>query len=358
MLQSILKTSPLSALAQQLSGLTTGIPVIGKNIRPLYEPREFYEALLAHTRAAEKRICLASLYLGVGELEQQLLEVVAQSCASKPDLQVQLLFDHSRGTRLTNSSSLAMVSPLVASFPNQICANFFLLPQMYGFLEKRLPSRYNEGLGVSHLKAYVFDDTVILSGANLSHDYFTNRQDRYIEFGNCKALANHFTGLIETIANLSHKLEFDQNNQPVAVPRMEYADKQSAAQHTEAAIREFLDKSSTGDQNEHELGDYDTIIYPTLQLGTANIRQDQQVVAKVLQMCHTQDENQAQTDNESKSNNECHISKVVVASGYLNPTPTYADMMLNTHDDCLVDFILASPQVSLQKCFFFLKISL
>jgi hypothetical protein len=33
---------------------------------------------------------------------------------------------------------------------------------------------------VSHLKALVFDDTLILTGANLSQDYFTNRQDRYV----------------------------------------------------------------------------------------------------------------------------------------------------------------------------------
>ena len=36
----------------------------------------------------------------------------------------------------------------------------------------------NEVVGVNHLKVYLFDDDVILSGANLSNTYFTNRQDR------------------------------------------------------------------------------------------------------------------------------------------------------------------------------------
>ena len=47
------------------------------------------------------------------------------------------------------------------------------------FILPRLPPRYNELLTTFHLKAYVFDDTLIMSGANLSNDYFTSRQDRY-----------------------------------------------------------------------------------------------------------------------------------------------------------------------------------
>ena len=31
-------------------------------------------------------------------------------------------------------------------------------------------------IGLQHCKIYIFDDSVIISGANLSHDYFTNRQ--------------------------------------------------------------------------------------------------------------------------------------------------------------------------------------
>ena len=39
-----------------------------------------------------------------------------------------------------------------------------------------LPPRMNEVVGVSHLKAYIFDDDVLLSGANLGEQYFTCRQ--------------------------------------------------------------------------------------------------------------------------------------------------------------------------------------
>ena len=38
----------------------------------------------------------------------------------------------------------------------------------------------NELLGVYHIKYYLFDDNVIISGANLADHYFENRRDRYV----------------------------------------------------------------------------------------------------------------------------------------------------------------------------------
>ena len=37
-----------------------------------------------------------------------------------------------------------------------------------------------EVLGVHHQKIYIFDDKVVLTGANLSNDYFLNRRDRVL----------------------------------------------------------------------------------------------------------------------------------------------------------------------------------
>lgn len=48
------------------------------------------------------------------------------------------------------------------------------------FLHTHHPPTRVHTQAVSHLKALVFDDTLILTGANLSRDYFTNRQDRYV----------------------------------------------------------------------------------------------------------------------------------------------------------------------------------
>lgn len=56
-----------------------------------------------------------------------------------------------------------------------------------GFLKSRkdqhrklLENVLAEVKGVHHVKLYLFDDDVIVTGANLSHSYFTYRQDRYM----------------------------------------------------------------------------------------------------------------------------------------------------------------------------------
>ena len=67
----------------------------------------------------------------------------------------------------------------------------------------RLGARYNELLHTFHLKAYAFDDTVIMSGANLSNDYFTDRQDRYWVF-RCRALADFYHELVDALRAASH----------------------------------------------------------------------------------------------------------------------------------------------------------
>ena len=55
-----------------------------------------------------------------------------------------------------------------------------------------LPPRWNEILSVYHIKSYIFDDNMIISGANLSNDYFTTRIDRYVLFENCPDLINYY----------------------------------------------------------------------------------------------------------------------------------------------------------------------
>ena len=49
----------------------------------------------------------------------------------------------------------------------------------------------SELFGVHHIKAQVFDDTVILTGANLSETYFTDRQDWYFIIEECGSLADY-----------------------------------------------------------------------------------------------------------------------------------------------------------------------
>ena len=49
---------------------------------------------------------------------------------------------------------------------------FHRIYQLKG-LKSYLPSPYNETIGVLHLKIYIFDKTIIISGANLNTDYLS-----------------------------------------------------------------------------------------------------------------------------------------------------------------------------------------
>lgn len=60
------------------------------------------------------------------------------------------------------------------------------------------------------MKLYIFDDTLIISGANLSNDYFTNRQDRYYVIRD-KKLTDFYCGLVKKVQSFSLQLDKNDN---------------------------------------------------------------------------------------------------------------------------------------------------
>jgi CDP-diacylglycerol--glycerol-3-phosphate 3-phosphatidyltransferase len=52
-------------------------------------------------------------------------------------------------------------------------AYFFFTPEMRGFLKSLLPERVNEIIGVQHMKFFIFDDAIMISGYFLI-DYTTH----------------------------------------------------------------------------------------------------------------------------------------------------------------------------------------
>ena len=57
------------------------------------------------------------------------------------------------------------------------------------------------------MKFYVCDNDIILTGANLSENYFTERQDRYFLIKAAPELANYLEDLLNVIANNSSQVE-------------------------------------------------------------------------------------------------------------------------------------------------------
>jgi CDP-diacylglycerol--glycerol-3-phosphate 3-phosphatidyltransferase len=84
-----------------------------------------------------------------------------------------MVFDYHRSHREENGESpYNILSKFAEEIGSHAKVGFLRLGQMKGVL--------GEVLGVHHQKIYIFDDRVILGGANLSKNYFLNRKDRYM----------------------------------------------------------------------------------------------------------------------------------------------------------------------------------
>ena len=181
----------------------------GNNIQVIQDPGEFYNTLNKQARTAQKRIVLASLYLGSGSLEKDLVSSIHDSVRNKENkVSVEVLLDYSRGSR-GEINSRTMLLPMLKEYKDQVTVSLYHSPDLRGWIKWILPERWNEIVGLNHLKVYLFDDNLIMSGANLSDSYFTNRQDRYILIKDAPQLANFFHHLVRTVSGFSFKLQPD-----------------------------------------------------------------------------------------------------------------------------------------------------
>lgn len=60
-----------------------------------------------------------------------------------------------------------MLLPLLKSVANSsssVTIALYHTPDLRGFLKYFVPDRWNETIGLAHMKVYVFDDAVIMSG--------------------------------------------------------------------------------------------------------------------------------------------------------------------------------------------------
>ena len=82
----------------------------------------------------------------------------------KRKLKVHILLDHIRGSRGKDKNSRTMLLPLIKKFPNNVQLSFYHNPNLRGLLRLLIPEKFNETIGVTHLKVYLTDNTFILSG--------------------------------------------------------------------------------------------------------------------------------------------------------------------------------------------------
>ncbi|KRX07518.1 hypothetical protein PPERSA_11067 [Pseudocohnilembus persalinus] len=200
-------------------------------IEILQDPIDFYIHLHKGIKSAGKRICLSSLYLGTGNLEKFLVAQIDNKIKRSTQLQLQLLFDYGRGTRMNrkNESTQTMVQHLKTTnlINNNIKIGFFRNPDVNPVINLDTDSGLREIFGVHHIKCYLFDDDILISGANLNETYFTERQDRYYYIRNAPQMANYMYEFIGVLLNNSYQIGENGdlitfNNQPGADKKKEF----------------------------------------------------------------------------------------------------------------------------------------
>ncbi|KAI9710794.1 MAG: hypothetical protein M1812_007342 [Candelaria pacifica] len=197
--------SILGGLTNELDRIAPRFEIHGSQIQVLRTPNEFYETLKAKISKAKSHIYLSTLY--IGKTEDELISTIQTRLRNQPNLKVSILTDYLRGTRESPKPSCAsLLVPLVAEFgTDRVDIRMFHTPNLTGLRKKVIPKRINEGWGLQHMKLYSVDDEVIISGANLSSDYFTNRQDRYHVFSS-KDITKYLATIHHAVCSLSFRV--------------------------------------------------------------------------------------------------------------------------------------------------------
>ncbi|XP_030610965.1 CDP-diacylglycerol--glycerol-3-phosphate 3-phosphatidyltransferase, mitochondrial isoform X2 [Archocentrus centrarchus] len=341
-----------SAGAQQTDDLCTrfrwmaehvpAFRVPGSHVHILTSPDQFYQAMKARIKTAQRRVVMASLYLGTGQLEQELVDCMeealqrSQDNSRSPDLKVSILLDYTRGSR-GKINSRTMLLPLLQRFTSQMRVSLYHTPDLRGLLRLLVPQRFNETIGVQHIKVYLFDDSIIISGANLSDSYFTNRQDRYVLLENCRDVADFFSDLVEAVGDVSLQLQPDDSVtmlegmvHPYKGNRLDFsaaARKRIMEVVNSAHIRQQLLLNQSEDSEDEGMSEVeeDTWVFPLVQMKPIGIRVDEQVTQRLL------------TDTGSDST-------VFLTSGYFNLTRAYMRLVLRAGANYRI--LTASPEVN------------
>ncbi|CUG92486.1 phosphatidylglycerophosphate synthase-like, putative [Bodo saltans] len=239
-------------LVSILSSTCCVIPATAANIQVLATPNEFYETLKAKIRAAQHRVMISALYVGDGPLSKAFLQTLEDkvrefgearraertmcsfpgshadvTSSQAPFLTpvpstdellgdyankftIEIVLDYNRMHDRKNMMTIRALAEAASQYKNEVEVRLHLF-QTPSSLNRFLGpfGRSKELLGVQHTKLFAFDDEdVLLTGANLSDDYFQNRMDRYLVVKNTPQLAEWVRGALDCLISLSHRVVY------------------------------------------------------------------------------------------------------------------------------------------------------
>lgn len=160
----------------------------------LHSAQGFKQRLLELIGAAQQRIYLVALYLQDDDAGREILTALYEAKQANPALDIRLFVDFHRAQRgLIGHKGQGGNHKMYQAF-----AEHYAQPiEVYG-----VPVKGREVLGVLHLKGFVFDDTLLYSGASINDIYLHQQEryrfDRYHQF-NDTALANTMVDYIQRL---------------------------------------------------------------------------------------------------------------------------------------------------------------
>ncbi|KAL3070472.1 hypothetical protein niasHT_032262 [Heterodera trifolii] len=321
-------------------------PVRSSSVHFLRSPDHFYNTLLQRVQSARRRVVLSALYLGTDALEQRFvhrLAVAAKNVATKRPVKVRILLDFFRATRgatADGKSSTTMLAPLCIH--DNVEVRLFHTPKLRGLLKSALPERTNEIVGLQHMKFFVFDDTVLITGANLSDQYFVNRRDRYLLIEDCPLLADFFVDLFRLVGDNSFRLLADGRVEFTAGGTLSPTHPETVAKlfakfKVKVAKQKAADAASAKKVPDWADGTT-TFVVPFLQMGLFNVNQEVELLSKLFSSCTT-------TSGQNGDDDDLRRLDFTLISAYFNLFDPYADLILHK---CRAPFKIAfaSPQAN------------
>ncbi|KAL5255634.1 hypothetical protein ACHWQZ_G011015 [Mnemiopsis leidyi] len=293
-----------------LSGISRQIRVHGHNIHILRTPTEFRDTLLKLSSEVQNRARISSLYIGTGDTERGIISNLVSS-VRQHDCDVGVMIDRYRGTR-DGGIQLKDLRAIGA-------VRLYQTPY-WSRTKYHKPGLIGELLGVHHMKYYLFDDNVVISGANLSDIYFEQRQDRYFVIRS-KQLADYicyFHGLHSASAKVWDSGSFSRSH---------WATKGNLKEAWNKAGVYTCNTPIEKEANLRDLGpsDGDTCVYPMFQIPWLSVHQVDEALELFL------------ITADSRQN-------FTLSSGYFNPSKRLIDAL--KHTKAQVDIIIPSIEAN------------
>ena len=179
----------------------------------IYSPMAFKNEIIQLIRQAKTRIFVTALYWQNDEAGQEILDEIYRAKQDKPELEVKILIDWHRAQRNLLGAEKSATN---ADWYCEQRQKYQLADDPNLFFG--VPINTREVFGVLHIKGFVFDDTVLYSGASINNVYLQQnekyRYDRYQKIIHPQLADSMVTFICDFLLNSDVVLPLDSVNRP------------------------------------------------------------------------------------------------------------------------------------------------